>query len=197
MPPDLTTYQIHERIMDLINCHTLPNFTPSRLIFRSDRAFLCDIPRGIYVLGPEGVWLNTGQALSAEPGEGGLDIYQISDILSEHISWTYCGEAVPDKANVTSEYAEMLGIPEGIYIPGGTNSMWLWAGDLPKPEPQKHCCEMKRHFILGIVGTDGPEPTCVADFAVAWEPKILIAPKYCGWCGSEIQADHTRRITGM
>ncbi len=46
---------------------------------------------------------------------------------------------------------------------------------------------MRKHFLIGIIGVaQGPAPTESADFVVSWEPKILIAIKYCPFCGKQI-----------
>ena len=128
-----------------------------------------------------------------------LTSYQIHELLMEAIG-TDTPDMMPARIIVNAKWSKSSGIPPGQYSPAGENAMWIRTGDLPTPKPveeEKHCCEMKRHYILGIVATNGPEPTEMVDFAVAWEPKILIAPKFCGWCGSKIESDHTRRITGL
>lgn len=59
---------------------------------------------------------------------------------------------------------------------------------------ENYCCEMRRHFVVGILGeTRGEMPLEVADFVVAWEPKIIIAIRYCPFCGNKINKDETTR----
>jgi len=63
---------------------------------------------------------------------------------------------------------------------------------------EKYCCAMRRHFLVGVVATrEGEEiPTEAVDFALAFEPKLLIRIKFCPFCGEEIPQSNTMRTTG-
>ncbi len=60
---------------------------------------------------------------------------------------------------------------------------------------ENYCCAMRRHFLVGIMGTrtDEEVPTDMADFVLAWEPQIVIAIKFCPFCGATIKGDETLR----
>lgn len=55
---------------------------------------------------------------------------------------------------------------------------------------------MRQHFILGIMGVreSGPAPVDAADFVIQFEPKIIIAIKYCPFCGAAIDGKQTLGI---
>lgn len=128
-----------------------------------------------------------------------LTPYQIHELIMEAMG-TDVPDMMPARVIVEPKWSEISGIPTGQYSPAGENAMWIRTGDLPTPKPvaeEKHCCEMKRHYVLGIVGTRGDAPTSFADFVISWEPKIILAPKFCGWCGATIKKTDTRRITGL
>jgi hypothetical protein len=59
-----------------------------------------------------------------------------------------------------------------------------------------YCCEMRRHFLLGIVAElEEPPPVDVVDFVVNFETEpTLIALRYCPFCGLRIQGDSTLRV---
>lgn len=63
---------------------------------------------------------------------------------------------------------------------------------------EKYCCGMRRHFVVGIIAQRQGEdpPVDLADFVVAWEPKIAIRIKYCPFCGEELPDDDTLRMQG-
>ena len=55
---------------------------------------------------------------------------------------------------------------------------------------------MRRHFLIGIVSCkEGPAPTDVADFVIAFEPTIVIAIKYCPFCGTQINGKQTLGVS--
>ena len=60
----------------------------------------------------------------------------------------------------------------------------------------KYCCNMREYFVIGIIGkrSDIEAPTDMADFIVAWEPKIIVRIKYCPFCGKEVTDDQVVRI---
>lgn len=125
-----------------------------------------------------------------------LTDYQIHELIMEDIAERSPG-CMPARIIVSPQMFESTGIPEGTYSPAGQDAMWIRTGDVPKPADPDYCCEMRRHFVLGIVGTNGPEPTDVASFAIAWEPKIILAPLFCSWCGEKFREKSTRRVTGL
>lgn len=63
-------------------------------------------------------------------------------------------------------------------------------------EDQPDCCPLRSYFLLQIVGArpDMPEPVEVADFVVQWEPFIIVATKFCPFCGTEIPRDRPRNV---
>ena len=57
-------------------------------------------------------------------------------------------------------------------------------------EDKKFCCPMREKFLVGIVAINVamPDPVDIADFILDWggEGKpILIAMKYCPFCGKD------------
>ncbi len=78
-----------------------------------------------------------------------------------------------------------FGIPHGTYV-HGRDGVWRL---------ENYCCSMRRHYLIGIVGTrnDEPMPLEAADFIDEWEPKIILKIKFCCFCGKEITADQTVR----
>mgnify|MGYP000592625278 CR=1 FL=1 len=124
-----------------------------------------------------------------------LTPYQIHERIMDSIAIN-SPKVMPSGVIVDEEWSKTSGIPEGAYA-RSPEGIWVRSGDLPKSVKADYCCEMRRHFILGIIATRGPEPTEIADFAIAWEPKILVAPVYCGWCGEKYRENSTRRVTGI
>lgn len=62
---------------------------------------------------------------------------------------------------------------------------------------ETYCCAMRRHFLIGIIGTrrGEPAPIDLADYVVEWEPKIVIRIKHCPFCGKVLPDDDTVRRT--
>lgn len=58
------------------------------------------------------------------------------------------------------------------------------------------CCAMRNHFLVGVVGykKDEPFPADLPDFVVSWEPQILLAIRYCPFCGKDVSKDGSLRI---
>jgi hypothetical protein len=56
------------------------------------------------------------------------------------------------------------------------------------PTHDGYCCDMRRHFLVGIVAErhDQPAPIECMDFVVTFEPRIVIAIKFCPFCGQRI-----------
>ena len=63
-------------------------------------------------------------------------------------------------------------------------------------EVEVYCCAMRRHFVLGIVAYRKGEdmPTEAIDFAIEYEPRLIIAFKFCPFCGQPRSEEDTLRI---
>ncbi len=62
----------------------------------------------------------------------------------------------------------------------------------------RYCCPVRRHFLIGIIGQRAePPPVEIADFILAWEPKIIVGIRYCPFCGVELQREDPRTVTNV
>ena len=89
---------------------------------------------------------------------------------------------------VTFHENNEYGIPAGTYILSHDGTWKL----------ETYCCAMRKHYVLGIVGSrkDEPVPIEAADFVEQWSPKVVLRIRYCPFCGVELHGDQTTRQVG-
>lgn len=64
-----------------------------------------------------------------------------------------------------------------------------------QPRAPVFCCVLREHFLLGIIGQQQkPVPVEAVDLIVAWEPQIVLAIRFCPFCGEALAHNATRRI---